>query len=91
MKFKKAVKSIAGGIAELLYYKNEKYGNAALSPKNTFSKADAADSILIRIDDKIARIANSDELRKNDVVDLIGYLILLCVVKDWLTFDEFKD
>jgi len=48
-------------------------------------------SIYVRIDDKLNRVINSDELRKNDVVDIAGYLVLLMVSKGWLDFDEFLD
>jgi hypothetical protein len=60
-------------------------------PINVFSKSDALTGLLGRLDDKIARIKNSPELRKNDVADCIGYLTLLCVSKGWTNFDEFKD
>jgi hypothetical protein len=76
---------------DLLQYKNKRYGNSSLEPINVFSKTDSATGLLQRIDDKIARIQNSPELRKNDVSDLVGYLILLCVSKGWNNFDEFKD
>lgn len=78
-------------LTSLLLYKNGKYGNSALTPINVFSKVDSSTGLLQRIDDKVARIKNSKELRKNDVADLVGYLILLCVSKDWTTFEEFKD
>jgi hypothetical protein len=76
---------------DLSQYKNSKYGNSGLEPINVFSKADAETGLLQRIDDKVARIKNSPELRKNDVSDMIGYLVLLCVKKGWTNFDEFKD
>ena len=33
----------------------------------------------------------NSKLRKNDVVDIMGYLTLLCVANDWTDFEEFKD
>lgn len=72
-------------------YKNEKYGNSALEPINVLSKSNSLTGLMVRADDKIARIKNSKELRKNDVVDLIGYLVLICVTNEWNNFDEFKD
>ncbi len=78
-------------LGSLIYYKNIKYGNAGLEPINVFSKDDAATGLLHRIDDKVARIKNSKELRKNDVADLIGYLTLLCVSKGWTSFEDLKD
>jgi hypothetical protein len=82
---------VCDAVKELLLYKNDKYGNSALEPLNTFSKLDAANSIAVRLDDKLARIKNSDSLRKNDVSDLIGYLALLCVSEGWTDFKEFMD
>lgn len=64
---------------ELLLEKNKRYGDAALTPANIFSKLDSGGSIRVRLDDKIKRIQNSDELRVNDICDIIGYLTLLLV------------
>lgn len=66
-------------LKSFLLYKNKNYGNSALNPTKIFSKLDSNNSIKIRIDDKINRIMNSQELRENDIVDLAGYLVLLCV------------
>ena len=72
---------IMDSMKDLLLYKNEKYGDSALSPNNIFYKGDSTNSILIRLDDKISRIKNnSDSLpRMNDVCDIIGYCTLLLV------------
>lgn len=85
------INKITDGLNELLQYKNKNYGDSALNPINVFSKKDAASSITTRLDDKIQRIKNSEELRKNDIIDVMGYLVLLCASKDWLSFEEFKD
>jgi len=50
--------------------------------------AQALDNLLVRLDDKLKRVQNADELRKNDIADIIGYLILLCVNQGW---DDFSD
>lgn len=68
---------ICDSIKDLLLYKNEKYGDSALNPNNVFYKGDSTNSIKIRLDDKIGRIKNCDETRINDVVDIIGYCVLL--------------
>jgi hypothetical protein len=81
-------KKITDSIAELLIYKNIKYGNAALKPMNIFQ---GKCKVGQRLDDKLARVKNNAELQKNDVADLIGYLTLVCVEKEWDSFDEFKD
>ena len=75
-------------LADLLKYKNEKYGNSALEPLLIFGNKCKVGT---RLDDKLARVKNSTELKKNDVADLIGYLTLICVENNWSNFDEFKD
>lgn len=78
-------------MAHLLTEKNKRYGNSALQPLSIFNKLNASDSIKIRLDDKLARVMNGKELRKNDVADLIGYLTLLCIANGWTNFDELID
>ena len=79
----KKIKEICDEIANLLIYKNKKYGNSALEPKNIFYKGNVENSILIRLDDKIGRIINNKgEIRTNDIVDIIGYLVLLLIYKN---------
>lgn len=89
--FEKNLNSILNSIGKFLKEKNKRYGNSALEPSNMFFKGNSEEGIRIRIDDKLKRIKNSDVLRKNDIVDLIGYLIILCITKKWFTFDEFID
>jgi hypothetical protein len=81
-------KVITNNICELLEYKNNKYGNSALKPLEIFTGKSKTGS---RIDDKLARVKNSEKLQKNDIADIIGYLILVCKENNWTTFDEFKD
>mgnify|MGYP000927050975 CR=1 FL=1 len=75
------ITEITNAMCELLLYKNQKYGDSALSPKQIFYKGDAISSILIRLDDKIGRImANTENTpRINDVADIIGYCALLLI------------
>lgn len=81
-------KTITDSISSLLEYKNEKYGNAVLEPLNIFTGKCKTGT---RLDDKLSRVKNGKELKKNDVSDLIGYLVLTCKEKGWNNFDEFKD
>lgn len=81
-------KEITNSIADLLIYKNQKYGNSALNPLDIFN---GKTKVGQRIDDKLARVKNSKELRKNDIADLLGYLTLVCQENNWTNFDEFKD
>jgi len=89
--FKEDVQKVLFHLEEFLIEKNKNYGNSALEPLRVFSKLENSEGILVRIDDKLSRIKNSIELRKNDVIDLLGYLVLLCVQKEWTNFNELKD
>nr|DAO73818.1 MAG TPA: Nucleotide modification associated domain 1 [Caudoviricetes sp.] len=71
--------AITGAMQDLLLYKNQKYGDSALSPKHIFYKGDAVNSILIRLDDKLGRITASHVPLINDVADIIGYCTLLLI------------
>ncbi|MDR1207293.1 MAG: hypothetical protein LBK26_02670 [Rickettsiales bacterium] len=88
---KDKISQVCDAMKDLLVYKNKEYGNSALNPIGIFSKQDAENSIDIRLDDKLSRIKNAKELRKNDIADLIGYLVLLCISQGWDDFSEFKD
>lgn len=71
---------ICDEIEELLIDKNRKYGDSALNPCRVFSKANAVEQLLVRIDDKLNRIKQGAGLLANDedvICDLIGYLVLL--------------
>jgi hypothetical protein len=84
MKTQKLIESTCDSIKNMLLEKNKKYGDSALSPVRVFSKADAVEQILVRIDDKLSRISKGAGLVADDedvVNDLIGYLILLKVAK----------
>jgi hypothetical protein len=66
----------------MLVQKNESYGDSALNPKRVFSRLDAEATICVRLDDKISRMANDPKAFGEDVVkDMIGYLILLMIVR----------
>lgn len=77
--------------AEFLIEKNKRYGDAALSPENIFSDAPPGAQICVRLDDKLARIKYSDELKKNDLADLFGYVALLLISNGWTEFDDLLD
>ena len=72
---------ITNAMRDLLLYKNEKYGDSALKPKQIFYKGDAVNSILIRLDDKLGRVMASVAEYDNtdDVADIIGYCMLLLI------------
>jgi len=89
--FENNLSILLDNLKKFLLEKNKNYGNSALEPINIFSKSNSENSICQRLDDKLTRIKNSNELRKNDCVDLVGYMTLLLMSKDWLSFDEFID
>ena len=64
-------------IAEMLIEKNRAYGNSALAPVRVFSKASPEEQLLVRIDDKLSRLARGSAAGEDVVADLIGYLVLL--------------
>ncbi len=79
------------GLKKFLLVKNKRYGDSALKPVRVFSKASSMEQLNVRMDDKISRIMNSPEDRKNDFVDLMGYLVLKCVSEGWFDFSELLD
>lgn len=80
--FEQKVRSVCNEIADMLVEKNKSYGNSALEPIHCFYKGTSAESIKVRIDDKLSRIMRGNEYGTDDTVkDLIGYLILLRVIK----------
>lgn len=68
--------------------KDARYGNSALKPLKIFSKHHAYGT---RIDEKLARVKYSAELRKNDVADIIGGLMLICQDNGWDHFEDLID
>ena len=82
---KEKIESTCDSIKQLLLNKNAKYGNSALNPVRVFSKADNVEQLLVRIDDKLSRIARGAGMEGTDedtLNDLIGYLILLKIAKN---------
>ena len=82
------IESVCDALKEFLLAKNKNYGNSATEPIRVFSKSNANEGILVRIDNKLSRIKNSSELKRNDIVDLAGYLTLLMKNNGW---DDFMD
>lgn len=70
-------------ISVMLQEKNVAYGDSALDPVRIFSKSNAIEQLLVRIDDKLSRFARGMEYPgDNDIDDLIGYLVLLKIAKE---------
>lgn len=69
-------------IKATLVEKHLQYGKSATEPVRLFSNADPEEQLLVRIDDKLSRIAKGDGTGDEDAIfDLIGYLVLLRVVR----------
>ena len=87
--------NILAWMDQLLVHKNKNYGNSALEPLGLFTKFlsenndPGLNSILVRLDDKLMRVKNAKTLRKNDLMDIMGYLTLL-MVSMGVTFEDFK-
>jgi len=70
-------------LSDMLCAKNDAYGDAAVNPVGIFSSGTPGDLICVRIDDKLNRIKNNPEAFGEDVtLDLLGYLILLRIVRN---------
>jgi len=88
---------VTSNFSKFLIEKNKRYGNSALKPLDVFgshisdSNSPALNNMFVRLDDKLSRIKNSDLLRKNDIADLVGYLILMCVSQGWEDFSDLID
>lgn len=87
-------------VRDVVLEKNKRYGDSVLVPLGIFAndarmgsiEIDAAEKgILVRLDDKLGRVRNSDTIRANDIHDLMGYLGLLCIKKGYEDASEEID
>ncbi len=81
--FATKVGTVLDEVKDVVVSKNARYGNSALEPVRIFSRASTDEQLLVRLDDKLSRIAKGrDDLDDEDVlVDLVGYLVLLLISK----------
>ena len=84
---KQQIMETCESVAAMLTDKNTKYGDSAISPVKVFSKLDAANSLAVRMDDKISRLMNNKEIRRDDLTDLVGYCILFMISQGWTGYD----
>ncbi len=73
-------------VKDLLITKNREYGASVFEPIGIFSDNNAVEQIEIRIDDKLKRIQTTRgldnvQIHEDTEMDLIGYLVLLRVVR----------
>lgn len=88
LEFEPSFEQIYSSLCNMQEAKDKKYGNSALNPLEIFSKHHPYGA---RIDEKLARVKNSEELRKNDIADIIGGLVLICKDKGFTNFDDLID
>lgn len=79
--FESEVRSVLQEIGDMLIEKNRAYGNSALDPVRIFSKASNVEQILVRIDDKLSRLARGSAAGEDVEWDLLGYLVILRVAR----------
>lgn len=81
--FEDQVRTTLESLGDMLIEKNKAYGDSALNPVRIFSKAAPVEQIMVRIDDKLSRLARGAEYAGDDTVtDLLGYLVLLKIARD---------
>jgi hypothetical protein len=77
------IAEVCDDIKDFIIAKNIQYGNSAIDPVRIFSKADPAEQLRVRIDDKLSRLVRGDDSIESDmdiIDDLIGYFVLYKVV-----------
>jgi hypothetical protein len=74
-----AIATVCDELKQMLIDKNNRYGNSVFEPIRFFSQAPPLEQILVRIDDKLARIKHTHPAQDNEdtLRDLAGYLIIL--------------
>ena len=76
------IQKVCEELSDFLIEKNKKYGDSALNPVRIFSKQNTTEQLLVRIDDKLSRLARGGEYPgDDDILDLLGYLVLLRIAK----------
>lgn len=68
-------------LAEFLMEKNKAYGDSALKPVRILSRADPAEQIRIRMDDKLSRLVRGEAGGEDAMEDLVGYWVLMRVAE----------
>ena len=72
----KYFKNYCNDLIEMVDAKIDSYGNSIEEQQNVFSNLSPIESVKVRIDDKLSRIANGNNNFNEDTIkDLIGYLL----------------
>ena len=67
---------------DLLVTKNASYGNSALDPVRIWSEASTREQLLVRLDDKMSRLARGQASGEDVAKDTLGYLLLLEILEN---------
>jgi hypothetical protein len=79
--FRADVQAVADELVAMLVEKNAAYGDSALNPVRVMSRAPVVEQLLVRIDDKLSRLARGSAAGEDVELDLLGYLLLLRVAR----------
>lgn len=66
---------------EMLITKNKAYGNSALNPLRVYSTASLKEQLLVRLDDKVSRLARGSAAGEDVAGDMLGYLLLVAIAE----------
>jgi hypothetical protein len=77
----RAIEEECDALKWMLLEKNKAYGNSALEPVRVFSRASTVEQILVRLDDKLSRLARGSAAEEDVELDLMGYLVLLRIAR----------
>jgi hypothetical protein len=76
------IRKVCTQLADFLCAKNAAYGDSAINPLRVLSKADPAEQIRVRMDDKISRMVRGQAAGEDALKALVGYWVLLQVLED---------
>ena len=79
--FEKHLDRVLSNARELLIAKNKAYGDSALNPVRIFSKASLKEQLLVRLDDKVSRLARGSAAGEDVAGDMLGYLLLVTIAE----------
>lgn len=77
VEFDSWLEKVIDDVRVMLIHKNAAYGDSALNPLRVFSKASLSEQLLVRLDDKVSRLARGTEAGEDVASDMLGYLVLI--------------
>ncbi len=78
---RKQIVDECASVTSMLLQKNLAYGDSAIDPVRVFSKASPEEQVLVRLDDKLSRLARGSAAGEDVTLDLLGYLVLLRIIR----------